>query len=358
MSRFVKALATLGAAALLTLGFTPGALAGTGPVPDVGRPAVAAAAAVTAAAAKGYCDPSDTGSVTVVVDFSGVGGGIDIRCSSGATGQQALANAFSYSEIASQPGFVCQIEGAPASDCQDTPPGSAYWSYWQAAPGGGWSYSTPRIQLQPGEAGRIRGLGLRVRRGARHRSGAARRSRTRTAGARTGTAGTGAGTPGRTGARTTGRRAAGYGATCGTTCAGCRNPRRRRPHFRIGRRRGSGRRGRRAAAAAAAAQAEAAAAQASASQAAVAAAAEAAAQAAAAQAAAGAASSSSAASSAVSNSATTSAGGSADLSANESTSGSTIWFSVVALLAVASLGTAAVVMSRRRRSAADDDQAG
>ena len=65
-----------------------------------------------AAQARDYCDPGDTNSVTVVVDFSGVGGGIDIRCSSGSTGQQALANAFGYSEIASQPGFVCQIEGS------------------------------------------------------------------------------------------------------------------------------------------------------------------------------------------------------------------------------------------------------
>jgi len=45
----------------------------------------------------------------------------------------------------------------------------------------------------------------------------------------------------------------------------------------------------------------------------------------------------------------TSSADSSAVSANEPADGSTIWFSVIALLAVASLGSAAVVMSRRRR---------
>jgi hypothetical protein len=40
-------------------------------------------------------------------------------------------------------GFVCAIDGAPATGCATNPAtGTAYWSYWHAAPGGSWVYST------------------------------------------------------------------------------------------------------------------------------------------------------------------------------------------------------------------------
>ena len=42
------------------------------------------------------------------------------------------------------PGFLCRIDGSPGLDrdpCINTPPASAYWSYWHAARGGAWSSS-------------------------------------------------------------------------------------------------------------------------------------------------------------------------------------------------------------------------
>ena len=39
-----------------------------------------------------------------------------------------------------QPGMVCRIDSLP-DPCNGAPV-TAYWSYWQASPGGSWSYST------------------------------------------------------------------------------------------------------------------------------------------------------------------------------------------------------------------------
>ena len=347
----VRALAAFAAGAVLTLGFAPGALAAAGSAPQVGLPAVLAAAQ-----ARDYCDPGDSNSVTVVVDFSAVGGGIDIRCSSGSTGQQALGNAFGYSEIASQPGFVCQISGTPASDCQDTPPGSAYWSYWQAAPGGGWAYSSRGFSSSRVKPGGFEGWA--------YGSGGApgvdpvlpaapepeppapepeQPAPQPEAPAAIQPEQPAAEQPAAAPAPDDGA-ANDPAANDSATDSSAQSAAGSDPDAEAAA----------AAAAAAAAQAEAAA-QASAAQAAAVAAA---AQAAEAAAAAASASSASAGSAPESSSVTTSSGDSAALSSNESTSGSTIWFSAVALLAVASLGTAAVVMARRRRAGAGDDQAG
>ncbi|WP_247660672.1 hypothetical protein, partial [Micromonospora sp. D75] len=41
--------------------------------------------------------------------------------------------------------FVCRINGKPTAatePCVNTPPATAYWSYWHASSGGSWSYST------------------------------------------------------------------------------------------------------------------------------------------------------------------------------------------------------------------------
>jgi hypothetical protein len=99
-----------------------------------------------AAGTAGYCP--DGNGVTVVVDFHELGGGVVIRCAPGdqATGVSALRNAgFSMAgTVRWGDGFVCRIEGKPAvaSDpCVDTPPPTAYWSYWHAPNGGSWSFS-------------------------------------------------------------------------------------------------------------------------------------------------------------------------------------------------------------------------
>jgi hypothetical protein len=86
--------------------------------------------------------------VTVVVDFHELGGGIVVRCagSSVRSGAEALAQAgFTVSQPLRTPGFVCRIDGKPGADreaCVDTPPTSAYWSYWRAERGGSWTYSS------------------------------------------------------------------------------------------------------------------------------------------------------------------------------------------------------------------------
>jgi hypothetical protein len=93
---------------------------------------VAAPAAPASAAA---C--SGTSGVTVVIDSTAY-------CAPGdpASGLAALQAVASVVQVQTQPGFVCRINGAPASDpCVRTPPATAYWSYWHAQPGGSWQYS-------------------------------------------------------------------------------------------------------------------------------------------------------------------------------------------------------------------------
>ena len=85
--------------------------------------------------------------VTVVVDYQALGGGVIVHCAAGSptTGFKALiAAGFDIEEVRNVPGFLCRIDGSPGLDrdaCINTPPASAYWSYWHAARGGAWSSS-------------------------------------------------------------------------------------------------------------------------------------------------------------------------------------------------------------------------
>lgn len=86
-----------------------------------------------ATAATGTCD-----GVIVVVDFTDLGGEIDVRCAEGeqATGRAALtAAAFGLTD--SQPGFLCAINALP-DPCPETFDGS-FWAYWHSAPDGEWT---------------------------------------------------------------------------------------------------------------------------------------------------------------------------------------------------------------------------
>jgi hypothetical protein len=105
-----------------------------------------ASAVNTGKGTPGYCP--DGNGVTVVIDFQELGGPTIIRCAPGdqATGHAALKNA--GIEIAGVArwgeAFICRIEGKPGANseaCIDTPPASAYWSYWHAANNGTWTYS-------------------------------------------------------------------------------------------------------------------------------------------------------------------------------------------------------------------------
>lgn len=106
----------------------------------------------------GHC--TDDTSVTVVVDFQELGGSTVVKCVSGlptgSTGYDALLGAglSPTGTLHDGPGFVCRLAGRPAAtedipvdggtyreDCVQTPPKSAFWSYWQASNGGSWSFS-------------------------------------------------------------------------------------------------------------------------------------------------------------------------------------------------------------------------
>jgi hypothetical protein len=117
-----------------------------------------AAPARAASAYNGYCTSS--AGVTVVVDFGPLGGGLAIRCApvgGGATGMDALrAAGIPVTMPVRTPGFVCRLYGQPTSSatlpggyheqCVNTPPSSAYWSYWKAPNGGSWSVSSQGVE--------------------------------------------------------------------------------------------------------------------------------------------------------------------------------------------------------------------
>jgi len=114
----------------------------------------------TAQGHKGYCTSEDRDSVTVVVDYGDLGPQPTIGCAYGlpehATGMDALtALGITVEEVARTPGFICRIDGSPSAGqvvpipgnddyeetCVNTPPTSAYWTYWSASEGGQWTYS-------------------------------------------------------------------------------------------------------------------------------------------------------------------------------------------------------------------------
>ena len=122
----MRRLARLVAAALV--------VAAAGPV----VPATAAPAAAAPCA-------SDTG-VTVVVDFNGLGGGVQQVCVAGGGGDAASslfpAAGFQLTYASRQPGFVCRVKGVPASDpCVNTAPADAFWGLWWSD-GSGWKFSS------------------------------------------------------------------------------------------------------------------------------------------------------------------------------------------------------------------------
>jgi LPXTG-motif cell wall-anchored protein len=110
--------------------------------------ALSDASAASETGTPGYC--TGVTGVTVVVDFHELGGGVVVRCfppaTSSTTGLDALTGAgFSVTGVAGLgESFICRIEGKPTAAqeaCLQTPPATAYWSYWYAPNGGTWKYS-------------------------------------------------------------------------------------------------------------------------------------------------------------------------------------------------------------------------
>jgi len=81
-----------------------------------------------------------------VVEPGPLGGGSSVGCAGGAGGTATDATkeaGFSIDYVASQPGFVCRLNGKPSSDpCQRTPPQDAYWGLFWSDGKGSWKYST------------------------------------------------------------------------------------------------------------------------------------------------------------------------------------------------------------------------
>jgi hypothetical protein len=123
----------------------------------IGRCAAGLAALILASTGLTAASPSPaqaapcngTSGVTVVVDFTALGGGVTVACAPGdpATGIAALQGGGFTVTGTKRWGlaFVCRVNGVPtpaAEPCVNTPPATAYWSYWHAPAGGSWTYST------------------------------------------------------------------------------------------------------------------------------------------------------------------------------------------------------------------------
>ena len=103
---------------------------------------------------------SGTSGVTVVVD---TGSSVNTRCAAGdpASALKALTAAgFSVTYPQQYPGsVVCRINGFPASDpCVRMPPADAYWAFFHATRGGGWTYSSSGVSSYDPRPGTVVGF--------------------------------------------------------------------------------------------------------------------------------------------------------------------------------------------------------
>ena len=91
---------------------------------------------------------TDTDGVTVVVDFTDLGGDIEVGCAEGdpASGREALESA-GFAPEDSQPGMICTIDGQP-DPCPEEFDGS-YWSYWFAEDDAWTSYQVGADDADP-----------------------------------------------------------------------------------------------------------------------------------------------------------------------------------------------------------------
>lgn len=100
------------------------------------------------APAAGAATCTTSGGVSVVVDYRELGGSIVTGCAPDGGGKSAAA-IFDAAGVAltyatRQPGFVCRVNGAPASDpCVNASPANAYWGLWWAdGSQPSWTYSS------------------------------------------------------------------------------------------------------------------------------------------------------------------------------------------------------------------------
>ncbi|UFU07708.1 hypothetical protein [Ruania halotolerans] len=132
-----------------------------GRIRTIALPAVAAAGLLTASLAGAFSAPAvaetmpvtdaceGAEGVTVVVDFTDLGGEIETGCAEGdpANGREAL-EAAGFTPADSQPGMICTINSLP-DPCPEEFDGN-YWSYWNAESGGEWtSYQVGADESDP-----------------------------------------------------------------------------------------------------------------------------------------------------------------------------------------------------------------
>ena len=119
-----------------------------------GAVAVLCGVVAPAPQARAQATPCAVTEVTVVVAGQGTG------CApAGLDGLTTLRRAgFSVTMVQTQPGFICRINGTPASDpCVTTPPADSYWAYYHAPLGGTWQYSTLGASARTAAAGTVEG---------------------------------------------------------------------------------------------------------------------------------------------------------------------------------------------------------
>jgi hypothetical protein len=100
----------------------------------------AAPAAATCATASG---------VSVVVDFDGLGGGLETSCVANGGGQSAAELSevhHDLTRVTQSPGAVCRVDGLPVDvDCSRMPPADAFWGLFWSDGSGGWVFSSEGV---------------------------------------------------------------------------------------------------------------------------------------------------------------------------------------------------------------------
>lgn len=91
------------------------------------------------------------GGVNVVVDFQGLGGGVQKGCDPQGANRSSdkvfPAAGFGLTYAQREPGFVCRVKGKSQDDpCVNASPTNAYWGlYWSDGKSGKWTYATTGV---------------------------------------------------------------------------------------------------------------------------------------------------------------------------------------------------------------------
>ena len=112
--------------------------------------ALASAAAVLLPASPAAAESCTTSTgVTVVVDFSALGGSIASTCVPDGGGDAAstlLEVHHDLTRTAEYYSVVCRVDGTPAdAPCQQMPPADAYWGLFWSDGDGGWAYASQSV---------------------------------------------------------------------------------------------------------------------------------------------------------------------------------------------------------------------